>query len=150
MAQEAPAKSAEDNGEAEGAKKRRQRNKKPNTDEQAAEEGADENKGEKKQDRKEKEKTHVYVSPMDFKEKRKFKSKWEEYRHGDWRKQRSNTYVTLETVIPELPSKPLSPPDEETYKKKLKELEDKIKDIGSTLDEKKVQFDEILSAKIAS
>ena len=87
---------------------------------------------------------------MDFKEKRKFKSKWEEYRHGDWRKQRSNTYVTLETVIPELPSKPLTPPDEETYKKKLKDLEDKIKDIGTTLDEKKVQFDEILSAKIAS
>lgn len=43
------------------------------------------------------------MSPLDFKEKKKFKSKWEEYRFGDWRKGSGKTFVTLETVIPEVP-----------------------------------------------
>lgn len=59
---------------------------------------------------------------MDFKEKRKYKSKWEEYRYGDWRRQRSNTYVTLDTVIPDVPAKPLEKPDEEAFQKKLKDI----------------------------
>ena len=48
-------------------------------------------------------KNFIYLNPMDFKEKRKFKSKWEEYRHGDWRKGSGKTFVTLETIIPEMP-----------------------------------------------
>jgi len=55
---------------------------------------------------------------MEYKEKRKFKSKWEEYRHGDWRKGSGKTYVTLETVIPEQPAKLLQLPDEATFRKK--------------------------------
>lgn len=87
---------------------------------------------------------------MDFKETRKFKSKWEEYRYGDWRRQRSNTYVTLETVIPDMPAKPLQKPDEDAFQKKLKDIQDKIKEIGKSLDEKKSQFEETLQAKIHS
>jgi hypothetical protein len=60
---------------------------------------------------------------MDFKETKKFESKWEEYRYGDWRKDGvSKTYVTLETIIPPLPEKPLNPPDEEAFKKKQAEI----------------------------
>jgi hypothetical protein len=40
---------------------------------------------------------------MEFVEKKKFKSKWEEYRFGNWRKGSGKTFVTLETVIPEQP-----------------------------------------------
>jgi len=39
----------------------------------------------------------VYLNPMEFKEKRKFKTKWEEYRHGDWRKGSGKTFVTQDT-----------------------------------------------------
>lgn len=84
---------------------------------------------------------------MDFKEKRKFKSKWEEYRHGDWRKGSGKTYVTLETVIPEMPAKLLQLPDEGPFRKKQVEIEEKIKEITQTLDEKKTQFEETLHAK---
>jgi hypothetical protein len=52
---------------------------------------------------------------MEFVEKRKFKSKWEEYRHGDWRRGSGKTYVTLETVIPETPEKLLKPPEEKAF-----------------------------------
>lgn len=98
-----------------------------------------------KEEKKKREKNFVYVNPVEFKETRKFKSKWEEYRKGDWRKQRSNTYVTLDTVIPALPEKLLVAPDEESYKKKLKDIETKISDISKNLENNKAQFDDLLS-----
>lgn len=84
---------------------------------------------------------------MDFKEKRKYKSKWEEYRHGDWRKGSGKTYVTLETEIPGQPDKALQLPDEKTFHKKQVEIEEKIKEIGGSLEEKKTSFEEILDQK---
>lgn len=86
---------------------------------------------------------------MEFVEKRKFKSKWEEYRHGDWRKGSGKTFVTLETVIPEQPKTLLKPPEEKAFHTKQQEIETKIKEINSGLDEKKTQFEEILSQKQA-
>lgn len=86
---------------------------------------------------------------MDYKEKRKFKSKWEEYRHGDWRKGSGKTFVTMETVIPEKPGKMLEPPNEAAFHKKQVEIEEKIREIGSTLEEKKTQFEETLDEKKA-
>lgn len=75
---------------------------------------------------------------MDFKETKVFKNKWEEYRHGDWRRNSlAKTYVTLETVIPSLPENPLTPPDEEVFHKKLADIESKIKLITKSLEDKK-------------
>lgn len=75
---------------------------------------------------------------MDFKEKRKFKSKWEEYRHGDWRKGSGKTFVTMETTIPEIPENEnlLKLPDENSFHKRQVEVEEKIKEIGLVLKEK--------------
>jgi hypothetical protein len=55
---------------------------------------------------------------MDFKEKKKFKNKWEEYHYGEWKRGSGKTYVTLETVIPEPPAKPIAAPDEANYRKR--------------------------------
>jgi len=57
----------------------------------------------------------IYLNPMEFKEKRTFKTKWDEYRHGDWRKGSGKTYVTAETEIPEAPSKLLKLPEEKAF-----------------------------------
>lgn len=84
---------------------------------------------------------------MDVKETRNFKNKWEEFKFGEWRKLRPSVYVTLETEIPEKPDKIIERPNEDAYQKKLKELEGKIKDIGKNLEEKKSNFDAVLSAK---
>jgi hypothetical protein len=101
----------------------------------------------KKKDEPKEEKNTVYRNPLDFVEKRKFKSKWEEYRHGDWRKGSGKTFVTLETEIPEAPAKTISLPDEAVFQKKQKEVEDRIKEISTSLEEKKSQFDETLNEK---
>jgi len=85
---------------------------------------------------------------MDFKETKKFKSKWEEYRLGDWRRGSGKTFVTLETVIPPMPEKLQSPPDEAAFHKKLLEIEEKIKSIGQDLEDKKTEFDGKLQQKI--
>ena len=84
---------------------------------------------------------------MEFVEKKKFKSKWEEYRFGNWRKGSGKTFVTLETVIPEQPKTLLQPPEEKTFQAKKKEFETKIKEINTGLDEKKTQFEEVLAQK---
>lgn len=67
---------------------------------------------------------------MDFKEKKKFKSKWEEYSYGEWRRGSGKTWVTLETVIPTIPDNlNITAPDEAMFHKKQVEIEEKIKEI---------------------
>lgn len=58
--------------------------------------------------------------------------------------------MTLETVIPAIPEKLLAQPDEAAFQRKLKEIDDKVKEITKQLEEKKSQFDEILHEKIAT
>ena len=83
----------------------------------------------------------VYQNPMDFKEKKKFKSKWEEYNYGEWRRGSGKTWVTLETVIPAIPENlNITAPDEAAFHKKQVEIEEKIKEIYKQIDESKEKF----------
>lgn len=86
---------------------------------------------------------------MEFKERRKFKSKWEEYHHGEWRKGSGKTFVTLETVIPPMPENLIKAPQEAEFQKKEVEIKDKISEINKALDTKKSEFEEILQQKNA-
>lgn len=104
-------------------------------------------KNEKKDgEKKEKPKNLVYQNPFDFKEKKKFKNKQEEYRFGEWRRMPS-VYVTLETPIPELPAKEIATPDEAAFHKKQIELENKIKDHYKNADDLKEKFNELVDQK---
>ena len=104
----------------------------------------------KKRDQPEKQKNLVYRNPMDFKEKKKFKSKWEEYHYGEWKRGSGKTFVTLETVIPAAPEKAIATPDETNYRKKKQDIDDAISGINKGLDDKKTQFEGILSQKQAA
>ena len=84
---------------------------------------------------------------MDFKEKKKFKSKWEEYRYGDWRRGSGKTFVTLETVIPTVPDNQATLPDEPTFHKKQVEIDAKIKELFKAMDDKKSQFGDLVDQK---
>lgn len=92
----------------------------------------------------------VYISPFDFKEKRKFSSKWEEYRYGDWRKGSGKTYVTLETEIPETPEKKIEAPDEAGFHKKIVEIENKIKDLYNERKDQSAKFSDFVEQKKAT
>jgi len=64
------------------------------------------------------EKSLIYHNPFDFKETKKYKNKWEEWKHGEWRKRAQKTFVTLETEIPEMPEKLTEKPSQEEFNKK--------------------------------
>ena len=166
---------AETEGAPEEKKQKRQRKPKPQKDEEGTADGQEEQKGsptkyrvkgtadpaeegeqktteggEKKQKEKEEPpKNLIYLNPMEFKERKKFKSKWDEYRYGEWRKGSGKTYVTLETVIPAKPEKEMTAPDEAAFHKKQVDIGEKIKGINNKLDEMKVQFETILAEKHA-
>ena len=168
------AKEQEDGGKAdqtreEGQKENKKRQRKPKAEKTETEEKTGEEvkkyrvKGEKgaedaeepvkdkeeKKEKKEPVKNLVYNNPMDFKEKKKFKSKWDEYRFGEWRRGSGKTFVTLETVIPELPAKEMQAPDEATFHKKQVEVEEKIKELIKGMEGKKTQFFEMVDQKKA-
>jgi len=86
---------------------------------------------------------------MDFKEKKKFKSKWEEYRFGEWRKGAGKTFVTLETEIPKLPEQDITAPDEAAFHKKQVEIDTQIKTIIKSLEDRKNTFKELIEQKQA-
>ena len=75
---------------------------------------------------------------MEFQEKKKFKSKWEEYRFGDWRRGSGKTFVTLETDIPAMPEKAITAPDEAAFHKKQVEIDEKIKAVFTGIEERKL------------
>lgn len=103
----------------------------------------------KPQEKKEKPINTVYKNPFDFKEKKTFKSKWEEYRYGEWRRGTGKTFVTLETPIPELPEREIAAPDEAAFHKKQVEIENKIKETYKQMDDLKVKFSEGIEQKKA-
>ena len=105
-------------------------------------------RADRKSGKKDDEKNIVYKNPVDFVETKTFKSKYEEFKLGDWRKGSGKTFVTLETAIPDMPKNPTKEPDEKTFSAKLKEIESKLKDQANFLEEKKEQFDTTLKAKI--
>lgn len=90
------------------------------------------------------QKNLVYKNPFDFKEKRKFANKWEEYRFGDWRKGQGKTFVTLETEIPELPKNKIEAPDEAAFHKRQVEIDNKIKDLIKEMGDQKDKFSDFL------
>lgn len=91
----------------------------------------------------------IYKNPCEFVEKKKYKSKWEEYRWGEWRKGAGKTFVTIDTEIPTLPEKHITAPDETAFHKKQVEIETKIKEIIKSLEERKSTFSDLLSQKQA-
>jgi len=91
------------------------------------------------------------MNPMEYVEKKKFKDKWEEYRYGGWRRT-GKTFVSMETIIPPMPAKQsvLSAPDEKKFLSTRDEIEKKVKEIGTKLEEEKTKFENTLAAKKAS
>lgn len=89
----------------------------------------------------------VYNNPMEFVEKKTFRKKKDEYYNGDWKKLRQKIFVTLETVIPEMPETEVVAPDETAFLKKMAEISEKIKEMGGVISDKHNQFGELVEQK---
>jgi hypothetical protein len=55
--------------------------------------------------------------------------------------------VTVDTVIPSIPEKQITAPDEAAFHKKQVEIDDKIKEVFKSLDEKKLRFQSLIEQK---
>ena len=54
---------------------------------------------------------------------------------GEWRKNRISTYVTPETVIPEMPKVVLNEPDDVVYHMKQVQLNEQIEELRANINE---------------
>lgn len=75
-----------------------------------------------------------------YKPKRNFVSKYAEFQFGEWRKRRNKLFVTMETIVPPMPTTILEEPDETKYlleveavNEKISQLQDLIKEKNATL-----------------
>ena len=50
-----------------------------------------------------------------FVSKRQWKSRFSEYQFAEWRRKRSNLFVTVETIVPKMPEKLLKEPEDSQY-----------------------------------
>jgi len=71
-----------------------------------------------------------------FVPKRTFNSRFTEYQFAEWRRRKNNLFVTMDTIIPAMPKKPLEEPDDAAYHleiasidMKISELQDSFKDL---------------------
>lgn len=62
---------------------------------------------------------------------KKYKSKYQEYMIGEWRKYRTSIFVTPQTIVPDPPSPKslLQEPDDVAYHLKQVELDEKIEEL---------------------
>lgn len=61
-----------------------------------------------------------------FTARRTFNSRYQEYQFAEWRKRRNNLFVTIETLVPALPKKPLEEPDDAKYHLEVARLDEQI------------------------
>ena len=59
-----------------------------------------------------------------FVPRRQFNSRFAEYQFAAWRRRRNNTYVTVNTIIPDKPKKPLEEPDDAEYHLAVAEIDE--------------------------
>ena len=67
--------------------------------------------------------SHQYTP---FMPKRVFNSRFTEYQFGEWRRTKNNLFVTVETVVPAFPKKPLTEPDDAQYHLEVAAIDDQI------------------------
>ena len=58
--------------------------------------------------------------------KKVFTSRYSEYRFAEWAKKRNNLFVTIETVVPPMPKKPLEEPDDAKYHLEVARIDEQI------------------------
>ena len=72
-----------------------------------------------------------------FESKRKWNSRFAEYQVAQWRFVKQNLYVTMDTIVPNMPKKPLEEPDDSKYHLQIAEIDEQIEQMNESFKEKK-------------
>ncbi len=78
-----------------------------------------------------------------FVSKRQWKSRFSEYQFAEWRRKRSNLFVTVETIVPKMPEKLLKEPDDAQYHLNIAKLDEQLEKI-------KEEFKELVAEQHAT
>ena len=84
---------------------------------------------------------------MHFVEPKPWNSKYMEYHKGAWRRPVPSVYVTLDTIIPEMPTDILEQPDKEKFEIKIEAMTQRQRAINDELKQKVQQFEQCLKEK---
>ena len=61
-----------------------------------------------------------------FKLRRVYNSRQGEYLAAEWKRHRNNLFVTIDTIIPPMPDKILSEPDDAAYHMKVDKMNEEV------------------------
>jgi len=67
--------------------------------------------------------------------KRKFASKFDEYQYGEWKFNKPRVYVTVETIVPEVPQPLLEEPDDVEYHLAIVKLDELNEELNEQVTE---------------
>ena len=71
-----------------------------------------------------------------FKSKKTFNSRFGEYQFAEWRKRRNNLFVTIDTIVPPMPKKPLREPDDAQYHLEVANIDEEIEKLQEDFKDK--------------
>ena len=83
---------------------------------------------------KKREKMSNQYSP--FKSRKTFNSRFGEYQFAEWRKRRNNLFVTIDTIVPPMPKKPLREPDDAQYHLEVAAIDEEIEKLQEDFKDK--------------
>lgn len=134
-------------GESEpGEEKRRRRNRtqkrKAGGEENAVEANAPKNAAQEKRLALEKKREKMKTQYEPFKSSRTFRSRYQEYVVGEWRRQRNNLFVTMETIVPPVPKTLREEPDDSKYHLEVARMDAQIEELDGELQDLKAELHE--------
>ena len=126
----------EDTGDASG--NRTERNRKPQKKEPTKEE-----KTRQALDKKREKMSNQYEP---FQSRKKFNSRFGEYQFAEWRKRRNSLFVTIDTIVPPMPKKPLREPDDANYHLQVAAIDEEIEKLTEEFKDKVAEQHEARTA----
>ena len=65
----------------------------------------------------------------EFAPKRTFNSRFTEYQFGEWRRRRNNLFITVDTIVPEMPKKLHKEPEDTKYHIEVNKIDEEMESL---------------------
>ena len=92
---------------------------------------------EKKKLEQQKKRETASTQYVPFVPKRKYNSRYQEYQVAEWRFRKGNLYVTMDTIVPQMPKEILREPDDSKYHLQSAAVDEQIEKLNEEFKELK-------------